>query len=84
MLGFHATAFRWSLRTFRAVVTVTDFTANYVVVGDVLTAAGLTAVAFVFGPFVYLGHEMLWDRFGSRADRVLDRLTPTRLLPAPA
>jgi uncharacterized membrane protein len=70
--------------TFRAIVTVTDFTANYVVVGDLLTAAGLTAVAFVFGPFIYLGHEMLWDRFGSRADRVLDRLMPTKLLPAPA
>jgi len=42
-----------------------DFTANYVVVGDVLTAAGLSAFAFVVGPFVYLGHEKAWDYYNS-------------------
>jgi len=49
-----------------------DFTANYVVVGDLATAAGLSALAFVVGPFAYLGHEKLWDYYGSPRDRTLD------------
>jgi uncharacterized membrane protein len=51
--------------TFRTIATVMDFTANYVVVGDLLTAAGLSAFAFVVGPFVYLGHEKAWDYYTS-------------------
>ena len=49
--------------TFRTIATVIDFTTNYVVVRDAATAAGLTAFGFVLGPFVYLGHEMLWDHY---------------------
>jgi uncharacterized membrane protein len=48
--------------TYRAVATVVDFTTMYVVIGDLATALGLTAFGFVVGPFVYLGHEMVWDR----------------------
>jgi hypothetical protein len=55
-----------------------------VVVGDVATAVGLSAFAFVVGPFVYLGHEKLWDYYGSPSERTLDPPTPTNLLPAPA
>ena len=51
--------------TFRTIATVMDFTANYVVVGELLTAAGLSAFAFVVGPFVYLGHEKAWDYYSS-------------------
>jgi uncharacterized membrane protein len=50
--------------TFRAFATTMDFTVNYVVTGDVATAALLSATGFVLGPFVYLGHEMAWDRYG--------------------
>jgi uncharacterized membrane protein len=70
--------------TFRTLATVMDFTTNYVVVGDVATAVGLSAFAFVVGPFVYLGHEKLWDYYGSPRERPLDPPTPTNLLPAPA
>ena len=70
--------------TFRTIATVMDFTANYVVVRDVATAAGLSAFAFVVGPFVYLGHEKLWDYYGSPRERTLDSPTPTKLVPAPA
>jgi uncharacterized membrane protein len=49
--------------TFRTIATVMDFTTNYVVVRDVVTAAGLSAFAFFVGPFVYLGHEKLWDHY---------------------
>jgi uncharacterized membrane protein len=70
--------------TFRTLATVMDFTVNYVAVGDVATAVGLSAFAFVVGPFVYLGHEKLWDYYGSPSERTLDPPTPTNLLPAPA
>jgi uncharacterized membrane protein len=59
------------------------FTATYVVVGDLATAAGLSAFAFVVGPFVYLGHERLWDYYSSPRDRTLDLPAATNLLPAP-
>jgi uncharacterized membrane protein len=49
--------------TFRSFATVMDFTTNYVVVGDLAIAAGLSAFGFVVGPFVYLGHEMAWDYY---------------------
>jgi uncharacterized membrane protein len=55
--------------TFRTVATIMDFTMNYVVVGDLATAAGLSALGFVVGPFVYLGHEMAWDYYGSHGAR---------------
>ncbi len=69
--------------TFRTIATVIDFTVNYVVVRDVATAAGLSAFAFVLGPFVYLGHEKAWDYFTSRGAPILELPPPTKLLPAP-
>lgn len=62
--------------TFRTIATVMDFTTNYVVVGDVATAAGLSAFGFVVGPFVYLGHEKLWEYYGPEAT---DRPDPPTL-----
>jgi uncharacterized membrane protein len=55
--------------TYRTIVTTTDFTANFLVVGDLATAAGLTAFGFVVGPFVYYFHEKAWDRFSPPATR---------------
>jgi uncharacterized membrane protein len=49
--------------TFRTFATVVDFATNYIVIADAATAAALTAFGFVLGPFVYLGHEMLWDYY---------------------
>jgi uncharacterized membrane protein len=81
--------------TFRTIATAMDFTTIYVVVGDLATAAGLSAFGFVVGPFVYLGHEMMWDRFGGSkraststsdaafAARTLDLPASTKLLPSP-
>lgn len=56
--------------TFRTIATVVDFTANYVVVRDVAMAAGLSAFAFVVGPFVYLGHEKVWEHYSSSRERL--------------
>ena len=69
--------------TYRTVVTIVDFTANFVVVGDLVTAAGLSASGFILGPFVYLGHEMVWDRYGSPGERLPEQAPPAGLLPAP-
>ncbi len=71
--------------TFRTFATIMDFTTIYVVVGDVATAIGLSAFAFVIGPFVYLGHEKLWDYYGSPRKPIKEAAKgPTLLLPAPA
>jgi uncharacterized membrane protein len=69
--------------TFRTFATIMDFTTNYVVVRDVAIAAGLSAFAFVVGPFVYLGHEKLWDHYTSPKGESPDATGPVKLLPAP-
>ncbi len=69
--------------TFRTIATVMDFTTLYVVVGDLATAAGLAAFGFVVGPFVYLGHEMVWDYYSSPGSRAHAPRAPTKRLPAP-
>jgi len=69
--------------TFRTIATAMDFTANYVVVGELATAVGLSAFGFVVGPFVYLGHEMAWDYHGSPRERPLDLPRSAKRLAAP-
>ncbi len=64
--------------TFRTFATTTDFATNYAVVRDLPQAAMLTAFGFVVGPFIYLGHEMAWDRFGAAGKRAAVA-TPARL-----
>jgi len=51
--------------TYRTFATIVEFTTNYVVVGDLATAALLSSFGFFLGPFVYYGHELAWERFGS-------------------
>jgi uncharacterized membrane protein len=70
--------------TFRTVATAIDFTALYVAVGDPLTAVGLATWGFVAGPFVYWGHEKLWERFNSPEETDVDPPETMKLLPAPA
>jgi uncharacterized membrane protein len=67
--------------TFRTVATAMDFTANYVVVGELATAAGLSAFGFIVGPFVYLGHEMAWDYYGSRRKACPRSADAAKLIP---
>jgi uncharacterized membrane protein len=66
--------------TFRTVATIMDFTINFVVVGDAVTAAGLSAFGFFLGPFVYLGHEKAWEYFSSEPR---DSLASPAVLAAP-
>jgi uncharacterized membrane protein len=56
--------------TFRIIVTTLDFTVNYVVIGELATAAGLSAVSLVVGPLFYLAHETAWNYFGGSNGRV--------------
>lgn len=67
--------------SFRTIATITDFTTNYVVVADFATAAGLSAFAFVVGPFVYFGHERVWDYFSAPGERSLDAPSPRNCVP---
>jgi uncharacterized membrane protein len=68
--------------TYRTVATVVDFTTNFVVVGDLVTAVGLSASGFILGPFVYWGHEKAWDRYGTPGEHLPEVVPPVELLPA--
>jgi uncharacterized membrane protein len=69
--------------TFRTIATAMDFTATYVVVGNLATAAILSAFGFVVGPFVYFGHEKAWDYYSASREQTIEPPT-VKLLPAPA
>ena len=64
--------------TFRTIATVMDFTTTHIVIADAATAAALTAFGFVLGPFVYLGHEVLWDYYTRWRQRKLGTTVPTK------
>lgn len=49
--------------TFRIIVTSLDFTTNYLVIGELGTAAGLSSFNLVAGPLFYLAHEAAWNYF---------------------
>jgi uncharacterized membrane protein len=51
--------------TFRIVVTTIDFTSNYVVIGSLATAAGLSTLALALGPVFYFAHETAWNYFAT-------------------
>ena len=63
--------------TFRVIVTSLDFSVNYVVIGELATAAGLSTFNMIAGPLFYLGHEAVWNYFGP-ADRAVELVTLTR------
>jgi uncharacterized membrane protein len=47
--------------TFRVVVTTLDFTTNYIVIGEIATAAGLSTFNLFAGPLFYFAHEAAWN-----------------------
>ena len=69
--------------TFRTIASAVEFTVTYIVVGDLLTAAGLSAFGLILGPFVYYGHEWLWDRYDPLDESVAKQAEQPKLLPAP-
>jgi uncharacterized membrane protein len=59
----------WKTVTFRLLSSTVDFAGNLVATGSLATAAGLSMLPIVIGPFVYLGHELAWEHFGGPAER---------------
>jgi uncharacterized membrane protein len=49
--------------TFRTMATIAEFTTNYAIVRDVPLAGALSAFGLFAGPFVYYGHEKIWDYY---------------------
>ena len=47
--------------TFRTIVTSLDFTGNYLILGELGMAAGLSAISIVGGPLFYFAHESSWN-----------------------
>jgi uncharacterized membrane protein len=73
--------------TYRTFATIIEFTTNYVVVGEVATAALLSSFGFFLGPFVYYGHELAWERFGAPEHSAARRRRPPVIIdvePVPA
>lgn len=50
--------------TYRLIVTTLDFTTNYIVIGELATAAGLSTFNLVAGPLFYFAHEAAWNYLG--------------------
>jgi uncharacterized membrane protein len=55
--------------TFRIIATGLDFTWNFIVLGEVVTAAGLSGISLVGGPLFYFVHEATWNYLESSAER---------------
>src|SRR6201996_729552 len=50
--------------TYRLIVTSLAFTTNYIVIGELATAAGLSTFNLVAGPLFYFAHEAAWNYIG--------------------
>jgi uncharacterized membrane protein len=70
--------------TYRAIVTTVDFGANYFVIGEVATAAGLSSLSLVAGPIAYFAHEAVWHYYGPASARHPDPLEATVHVPIPS
>jgi uncharacterized membrane protein len=69
--------------TYRVMVTTADFGANYVVIGELATAAGLSSLSLVAGPIAYFAHEAAWHYYGPASARHANPLAATVDVPLP-
>jgi uncharacterized membrane protein len=69
--------------TYRVMVTTVDFGANYFVIGEPVTAAGLSTVSLVAGPLAYFAHEAAWHYYGPASARHPNPLEATVHVPIP-
>jgi uncharacterized membrane protein len=67
--------------TFRIIVTTLDFTTNFVVIGELSTAAGLSTFNLFAGPLFYLTHEAAWNYLRPAQDAAIDVQIPQQLSP---
>jgi uncharacterized membrane protein len=70
--------------TYRVIVTTADFGANYFVIGELATAAGLSSLSLVAGPIAYFAHEAAWHYYGPASARHSNPLEATVQLPIPS
>jgi uncharacterized membrane protein len=69
--------------TYRLMVTTADFGANYVVIGELATAAGLSSLSLVAGPIAYFAHEAAWHFYGPASARHANPREATVNVPIP-
>jgi uncharacterized membrane protein len=69
--------------TYRVIVTTVDFGANYFVIGEPVTAVGLSSLSLVAGPIAYFTHEAAWHYFGPASARHPNPLEATVHVPIP-
>ncbi len=69
--------------TYRVIVTTVDFGANYFVLGELATAAGLSSLSLVAGPIAYFAHEEAWHYYGPASARHPNPLEATVHVPIP-
>ncbi len=69
--------------TYRVMVTTADFGANYFVIGELATAAGLSSLSLVAGPIAYFAHEAVWHHYGPVSARNPNPLEATVDVPLP-
>jgi uncharacterized membrane protein len=69
--------------TYRVMVTTVDFGANYFVLGELVTAAGLSSLSLVAGPIAYFAHETAWHYYGPASARHANPLEATVHVPIP-
>jgi uncharacterized membrane protein len=69
--------------TYRVMVTTIDFGANYFVLGELATAAGLSSLSLVAGPIAYFAHEAAWHYYGPASARHPNPLEATVHVPIP-
>ena len=69
--------------TYRVMLTAVDFGANYFVLGELATAAGLSSLSLVAGPVAYFAHEAAWHYYGPDSARHPNPLEATVDVPIP-
>lgn len=69
--------------TYRVLVTSADFGANYFVIGELATAAGLSSLSLVAGPIAYFAHEAAWHYYGPASARHPNPLEAAVHVPIP-
>jgi uncharacterized membrane protein len=69
--------------TYRVMVTTVDFGANYFVIGELATAAGLSSLSLVAGPIAYFAHEVAWHYYGPASARHANPLEAAVHVPIP-
>jgi uncharacterized membrane protein len=69
--------------TYRAIITTVDFGANYFVIGEMATAAGLSSLSLIAGPIAYFAHEAVWHYYGPASAHRLNPLEATVDVPIP-